>query len=193
MTRTRVKAALVYISTALATPALAQDATGCLDHGAITRYPGSVLQGCKTDNYLPYKVPMGPVTDYRTIGEWIETEGRVTRNFYSLTGGERTHPEVWKNYQDALVAAGFEIIAEGMFAERNVKGDIGRGSWLSVYYIANPWGENGAVNKLVTGKLFERRNWRCLWQEGTRRRYDLRTRFTGTTFQRRSGHANRRC
>jgi len=69
---------------------------------------------------------MGPVTDYRTIGEWIETEGRVTRNFYSLTGGERTHPEVWKNYQDALVAAGFEIIAEGMFAERNVKATSAR-------------------------------------------------------------------
>ena len=32
-----------------------------------------------------------------------------------------------------------------------MKGDIGGGSWLSVYYLANPWGEGGAVNKLVTG------------------------------------------
>lgn len=40
------------------------------------------------------KIPVGPVTGYRAIGEWVETEGRVTRNFYSLTGGERTHPEV---------------------------------------------------------------------------------------------------
>ncbi len=129
----------------------AQDAEGCEDHDAITRYPGSVLQWCKTDNFLPYKIPLGPVTGYRTIGEWEEVEGRVTRNFYSLTGGERTHPEVWKNYQEALVAAGFEIITEGMNPDRNNKGDVGGGGWLGVYYINNPWGQNGSVNKLVSG------------------------------------------
>lgn len=129
---------------------LAQDAKGCEDHGAITRYPGSVLEWCTTENYMPYKIPVGPITGYRAIGEWIETEGRVTRNFYSLTGGERTHNEVWKNYSDALEAAGFEIIASGLFPERNVKGDIGGGSWQGIYYTANPWSQ-GAVGKLVKG------------------------------------------
>ncbi len=148
---TRLLIALLFIGAVHATPAAAQDADGCEDHGAITRYPGSVLEWCKTDNYLPYKVPIGPVTGYRAIGEWIETEGRVTRNFYSLTGGERTHPEVWKNYKDALVAAGFEIIAEGMFPASNVKGDIGGGGWQGVYYANNPWGEAGPVNKVVSG------------------------------------------
>ncbi len=151
MTRLPLIAALIYAMAAATTPASAQDAAECTDHGAITRYPGSVLQWCKTDNYLPYKIPVGPVTGYRTIGEWLETEGRVTRNFYSLTGGERTHPEVWKNYRDALAAAGFEIIAEGMFPESNVKKDIGGGGWLGIYYINNPWGENGPVNKVVSG------------------------------------------
>ena len=131
--------------------AVAQDADNCNDHDAISRYPDSVLEWCKTDNYLPYRIPVGPVTGYRAIGEWIETEGRVTRNFYSLKGGERTHPEVWKNYRDALAAAGFEIIAEGMLPERNVKGTIGGGSWLGVYYVENPWGAAGPVNKLVSG------------------------------------------
>lgn len=128
----------------------APDAEGCEDHGALTRYPGSVLEWCKTDNYLPYKIPVGPVTGYRRISDWIETEGRVTKNFYSLKG-ERTHPEVWKNYKDALVAADFEIIAEGMFPASNVKGDVGGGSWLGVYYGANPFGKPGAVGKLVSG------------------------------------------
>lgn len=132
------------------TVVVAQDADGCEDHGAITRYPGSVLEWCKIENYMPYKIPVGPVTGYRTIGEWIETEGRVTRNFYSLTGGERTHNEVWKNYKEALETAGFEIIASGLFPDRNVKGDVGGGSWQGIYYGANPWSA-GAVGKLVKG------------------------------------------
>ncbi len=132
------------------TAAASEDADGCRDHGALSRYPGQVLEWCKTDNYLPYKVPLGPVIGYRKIGEWEETEGRVTRNFYSLTG-ERGHTEVWKNYRDALVRAGFEIIAEGMFPERNVKKEVGGGTWLGLYYSTNPWGQSGAVNKLVVG------------------------------------------
>ncbi len=144
-------AAAMYIGAASTTPVSAQDAAGCEDHGAMTRYPGSTLQWCKTDNYLPYKVPVGPVTGYRTIGDWLEIEGRVTRNFYSLAGGERTHPEVLKNYEAALAAAGFEIIAAGMYPESNRKGDIGGGGWMDVYYITNPWGANGPVNKLVSG------------------------------------------
>lgn len=129
--------------------AAAADADSCEDHGALTRYPGSALEWCKTDNYLPYKIPVGPVTGYRAIDEWVETEGRVTRNFYSLKNG-RTHAEVWRNYKDALSEGGFEIIAEGMFPDRNVKGDIGGGSWLGVYYTANPFGE-GPVRKLIAG------------------------------------------
>lgn len=128
----------------------AADAENCEDHPAISRYPGSIIEWCKTDNYLPYSIPVGPVTGYRAIGEWVETEGRVTQNFYSLKD-DRTHPEVWKNYQEALLAAGFEIIAEGMLPERNVRGEVGGGSWLGVYYTKNPFGKPGAVGKLVSG------------------------------------------
>lgn len=133
-----------------AASALAQDATGCTDHPAITRYPGSVLAWCKIENYMPYEIPVGPVTGYRAIDEWVETEGRVTRNFYSLVG-ERTHSEVYKNFKDALEKAGFEIIADGLYPERNVRGGIGGGSWQSIFYAANAWSEQGAVGKLVSG------------------------------------------
>lgn len=143
--------AFILFGAIVCSTAFAEDARGCEDHGALSRYPDSVLEWCKTDNYLPFRVPVGPVTGYRAIDDWVDIEGRVTRNFYSLTGGARTHPEVWKNYRDALLGAGFEIIAEGMFPERNIKGDIGGGGWLSVYYIENPWGSQGAVSKLVKG------------------------------------------
>ncbi len=141
---------LGMLLTAMPSPAVSQDAAGCADHPALTRYPGSVLQWCKVENYMPYRIPVGPVTGYRAIGEWVETEGRVTRNFYSLTGGERTHSEVYKNFADALEQAGFEIIAQGLFPARNVKGDVGGGSWQGIYYSANPW-SGGAVGKLVAG------------------------------------------
>ncbi|MEM7078789.1 MAG: OmpA family protein [Pseudomonadota bacterium] len=143
---------LSYAAAILIAPGFARaaDADGCADHGALTRYPGSVLEWCKTDNFMPFKVPVGPVTGYRQIGEMLEVEGRVTRNFYSLVD-ERTHTEVWKNFSDALEEAGFEIIARGVNPARNVGKEVGGGGWLNVFYISNPWGTPGKINKLVTG------------------------------------------
>lgn len=137
--------------TMLANTAHAADADGCEDHGALSRYPGSVLEWCKVENYMPYKIPVGPVTGYRAIGDWIETEGRVTRNFYSLADGGRTHNEVYKNFKDALATAGFEIIADGLFPERNVGKDVGGSSWQKIFYATNPWSSTGAIGKLVKG------------------------------------------
>ncbi len=151
MSRTNLIVSLILIATSLPVAAVAQDAAGCEDHGAISRYPGSQLQWCKIENYMPYRIPIGPVTGYRAISDWINTEGRVTRNFYSLTGGERTHGEVYKNFKGALETAGFEILADGLFTEPNVKKDIGGGSWQGVYYAANPWSASGPVGKLVSG------------------------------------------
>lgn len=141
---------LVIISGFFGT-AVAQDADGCEDHGALTRYPGSVLEWCKVENYMPYRIPVGPVAGYRAIGEWVETEGRVTRNFYSLTGGERTHSEVWKNYKDALTTAGFEIIAENLIPSGGGGTAIASRQWNTVYYRENPWEQNAPINKLVAG------------------------------------------
>ncbi|MEL7028639.1 MAG: OmpA family protein [Pseudomonadota bacterium] len=128
------------------------DVEGASDHPALSRYPDSVIEWYEVENYRPFRVPVGPVTGYRAIGEWEDVEGRVTRVFYSLKGSERTHTEVWKNFKDALAAAGFDIIAEGVFPERNVKGDVGGRNWLGVYYIENAWtGGAGTVAKMVSG------------------------------------------
>ena len=134
-----------------AAPALAQDAVGCADHPAVSRYPGSVLEWCLVENYLPYKFPLGPVTGYRTIGENEAIAGRVSRNFYSYEGEDRTHAEVWKNYSDAMKAAGFEIIGEGMIPASNQKPEIGGGGWQGVALGNNAWSKPGAVSKMVSG------------------------------------------
>ncbi|MEM8785101.1 MAG: OmpA family protein, partial [Pseudomonadota bacterium] len=91
-----------------------------------------------------------PVTGYRQIGDVIDAEGRVTRNFYALKG-ERTHSEVWKNYSDALKEAGFEILVEGVFTESNVNKDVGGGDWNGVVFRMNPWSGGGAANKMTSG------------------------------------------
>jgi len=151
VTKILVGALAGAMATMFAGLALAQeDVEGASDHPAVSRYPGAVIEWYKVENYMPYRVPTGPVTGYRYIDEWIDTEGRVTRIFYSIKG-ERTHSEVWKNYKDALTEGGFEIIVEGLFPASNVRGDIGGGSWQGVFYAANPWNESGPVAKLVAG------------------------------------------
>lgn len=128
------------------------DADGCEDHPAISRYPGMELSWCDKENFIPFRVPLGPVTGYRTIGEWEDTEGRLTRNFYAYNGTDRTHSEVWKNISDAVKEAGFEVLAEGFFPESNVKGDVGGRGWQDVYFRTNPWKSNGGpVNTMAAG------------------------------------------
>lgn len=120
------------------------------DHPAVGRYPGTEITWQRIDNFAQYRIPVGPVTGYRHIDDWIDVEGRVTRTFYELAG-ERTHAEVWANYREALSDGGFEIIAQGLDPARNV--DIGHRRWLEIYYIANPFNAMGeAVNQLTHGK-----------------------------------------
>ena len=94
----------------------AQDIDGIAEHPMIKRYPGQVIAWQHIENYQPYKVAVGPVTGYRTITDWIDTEGRVTRTFYKYEGDERTYSEVYKNYLDGLRGEGFEILGEGIYA-----------------------------------------------------------------------------
>ena len=116
----------------------------------IERYPGQVIAWQHIENYQPYKVAMGPVTGYRTISDWIETEGRVTRTFYKYEGQDRTYSEIYKNYLDALMAEEFDILGSGMSADR--KGvAVGSRQWMEVTFQANPATKPGAVGTMFSG------------------------------------------
>lgn len=141
------------IIAAMAAPALAQDVEGAKDHPIVSRYPGQVIAWTRTENFMPYKVPAGPVEGYRNIPKAEQTQGRVTRIFYKLENANRTHTEVWKNYSDALKAAGFQIIVEGVFPESDVTGKVGGRGWQETVFRDNPWGDTrGEVNTLAQGK-----------------------------------------
>jgi flagellar motor protein MotB len=143
-----VAAGLVFV--AMTNPVVAQDIDGVVEHPMIERYPGQVIAWQHIENYQPYKVATGPVTGYRSITDWIETEGRVTRTFYKYEGEDRSWSEVYKNYLDALQVDDFEILGQGMSADR--KGvAIGSRQWMEVTFSANPATKPGAVGTMFSG------------------------------------------
>lgn len=138
------------LSSLFASLSVAEDIEGVIEHSMIKRYPGQVIAWQHIENYQPYKVAVGPVTGYRAIADWIDTEGRVTRTFYKYEGEDRSYSEVYKNYLDALKAEDFEILGEGMFADR--KGvAIGSRQWMEVTFRANPATKPGAVGTMFSG------------------------------------------
>ncbi|MBL7645590.1 MAG: OmpA family protein [Candidatus Hydrogenedentes bacterium] len=142
---------IACIALAISLVAPAQDMEGSHDHPAVTRYPGSVIQWYTSENHRAYKVPTGPATGYRLIGDCINTEGRLTRIYYALEGGKRTHGEVYRNYMKALREAGFEILASGLH-EKNSRGpEVGTRNWQEIFFSANPWENDGAANNMLSG------------------------------------------
>ncbi|MEM6818120.1 MAG: OmpA family protein [Pseudomonadota bacterium] len=144
------KLLLILLPLALPMFASAQDIEGVIEHPMIERYPGQVILWQQIENYQPYRVAVGPVTGYRTIDDWIDTEGRVTRTFYKLSGTERTYSEVYVNFLDALQAARFEILATGISSDRNGVA-VGSRQWTQVTTRNNPWSKPGEVNTVAGG------------------------------------------
>ena len=101
--------ALLLISLSSVT---AQDLDNAIEHPLVTRYPGQEIRWQQIENYLPYRVPVGPVTGYRKIDDWIDTEGRVTRTFYRYQGTDRTYSEIFQNYLEALEAQGLAALSK---------------------------------------------------------------------------------
>ena len=83
------------------------DAKGGHDHPLIQRFAGSWLIGYRQSDWDQTQFPTGPAI---TDGKWasaVTVEGRLTRLFYVSPPG-KTPLEVFRNYQQALVGAGFK-------------------------------------------------------------------------------------
>jgi outer membrane protein OmpA-like peptidoglycan-associated protein len=128
----------------------AEDIDGVVEHPLITRYPGQDIRWQQIENYRPYRVPVGPVTGYRTIGEWIDTEGRVTRSFYRYQGSERSYAEIYQNYLAALQAQDFEILGQGYSPDRRGN-QVGSRQWMEVLFAGNPATKPGEVGTMFSG------------------------------------------
>jgi OOP family OmpA-OmpF porin len=130
--------------------ARAADIAGAIEHPMVERYPGQEIRWQTIDNYREYRVPVGPVTGYRAIGEWVDVQGRVTRTFYARPGTDRTWNEIYLNFREAFREAGFELLAEGSSDTRGGAG-VGSRQWLEVYLRANPLGAPGEVGTIAAG------------------------------------------
>ncbi|HEY9113783.1 MAG TPA: OmpA family protein [Bacteroidales bacterium] len=122
----------------------AQDIENSKDHPILSRYPGSEIVYYEEQQFKPYKIAVGPVTGYRTIGDWIETEGKETRIYYELKG-ETTVTEVYRNYMTALKKGAATILASGIFDEANRSKEVGGRSFLETVYITNPAPTNSGI------------------------------------------------
>jgi outer membrane protein OmpA-like peptidoglycan-associated protein len=141
---------LILVPTAFPDAARSEDIEGIVEHPMIARYPGQEIRWQQIENYMPFRVPVGPVSGYRSIADWIDTEGRVTRTFYRYKGKDRSFSEIYKNYRDALAGEGFEILGEGFSADRKGTG-IGSRQWSEIFFRANPATKPGEVGTMFSG------------------------------------------
>jgi flagellar motor protein MotB len=122
----------------------AQDVENSKDHPLLSRYPGSEIVYYEEQQFKPYKIAVGPVTGYRTISDWIETEGKETRIYYELKG-ETTVTEVYRNYLTGLKKGGATILASGIFDESNRSKEVGGRSFMETVYITNSLPTNSGI------------------------------------------------
>ncbi|MEA1052385.1 OmpA family protein [Lamprobacter modestohalophilus] len=137
---------------ALAAPfaATAADIDGIVEHPMIDRYPGQSIRWQTIENYRPYRIPTGPVTGYRTIDDWIDIEGRVTRTYYTYKGTDRSWDEIFLNFRDAFELEQFESLGIGFSDDRRGV-DIGSRQWLNAYLAENPLTGQGEVLAITSG------------------------------------------
>lgn len=86
------------------------DVPGAADHPLIKRFAGSWLAGQRVVEWDSAAVPATPEfqkADKYRFKELVELEGKVTQTVYIAPRGKAAL-EVWRNYQQALTAAGFK-------------------------------------------------------------------------------------
>jgi OOP family OmpA-OmpF porin len=93
----------------LTATALAQkDVAGSKDHPLIARYPGSFIKQYTQKEYDEFNLQLGKVKG-SSYEKSKHLEGKITRIYYQAPEG-RSVLEVFRNYENALKAAGFESL-----------------------------------------------------------------------------------
>ncbi len=99
----------------LSAPLHAADPKGSADHPMISRYQGAEIIRYETRAFESVELVSAPIVAYdhrRTAANddsYTRVEGRYTRIAYAAPQG-RTSVEVFRNYEEALKAGGFEIV-----------------------------------------------------------------------------------
>lgn len=79
------------------------------DHPLVSRYAGAAFRESAVVEFGEYVIPVAPLVRNR-LSETITREGRITQLQYMVEN--RSTLEVFRNYQQALRTAGFELLFE---------------------------------------------------------------------------------
>jgi len=107
--------ALILLALLITPAGYAQDVEGSSDHPMVSRYEGSSIVDYDFREFDSYEILLGkgkrdPENPSDKIAEASENlEGKVAKISYYLPE-DRSTLEVFRNYEDALKAAGFEIL-----------------------------------------------------------------------------------
>jgi OOP family OmpA-OmpF porin len=97
---------LALVVCAVTLQAQDQDAEGCKDSPLITRFPGSTIHSCENKEYEQAEMPVGTNKDGDVINKTFEGEYHYWD--YGTRDGV-SEIQVFRNFQNALKAAGFII------------------------------------------------------------------------------------
>jgi outer membrane protein OmpA-like peptidoglycan-associated protein len=81
------------------------DLTGSQDHRLVSRFAGSVITGYQAVDYDRMLLPLGKTIDDK-LSKTDTVEGRITRIAY-VAPADKSALEIFRNFQQALAAAGF--------------------------------------------------------------------------------------
>lgn len=113
MPRSIVPFTLFLLALVLPGAVLAADLEGSADHPLVPRYEGSEIVAYESQAFSDYRLVTGPATAYggleKNLDSTLPLEGRLTRLSYRAPA-DRAVLEVFRNYENALAAAGFETI-----------------------------------------------------------------------------------
>ena len=103
-------ATLLAATATLAADKPVTDLPGAADHPLVKRFAGSWLAGQRVSNWDAAVMPASAElskADKRQFTELLNLEGKITRTVYIAPRG-KSALEVWRNYEQALNAAGFK-------------------------------------------------------------------------------------
>ncbi|MDR7270865.1 outer membrane protein OmpA-like peptidoglycan-associated protein [Pelomonas saccharophila] len=104
-------AVVAHASAMAADPPSYGDLPGAADHALIKRFAGSWLAGQRTSNWdaaaMPSSVELSKSDKRQFKDTPLNLEGKVTQTVYIAPRG-KSNLEVWRNYEQALNAAGFK-------------------------------------------------------------------------------------
>ena len=131
----------------------AADVAGSADHALVPRYDGSEIVAYQTQEFTDYRLMVAKANNYggldKNLDATLPLEGKVTRLSYRAPA-ERSVLEVFRNYENALKATGFETV---FTCEKDACGGRNFNHTIAADKLYSLFGEYQAEQRYLAAKL----------------------------------------